>query len=109
MVTWNDNCPFFLLILVSEISLPLDYLKLVIYDPSGDAATFRSRVCVAVPLGGLLPPTLARQLVPPVSVHPSIEVSNIGHESCAHNEILVMAGRLPIVEVVEAKRVTLEK
>lgn len=109
MVTWNNKCPLLLLILMSEISLPLDYLKLVKYDPSGDAATFRSRVCVAVPLGGLLPPTLARQLVPPVSVHPSIEVGNIGHESCAHNEILVMAGRLPIVEVVKAKRVTLEK
>lgn len=62
-----------------------------------------------VPLPGLLPSSLARQLVPPVSVHPPIKISDVGHEARAHDEVFVSAGRGSVIEVVEAEGVVLEQ
>lgn len=55
------------------------------------------------PLRGLLPPTLTRELIPPVTVHPAIKISDVVDETGAHDEVVVAAARGPVVEVVEAE------
>lgn len=39
----------------------------------------------------------------------AIEFSDVGHKTGAHDEILDMAGRVPVIEIVESEGVALER
>lgn len=94
----------FLRIPMNVIDLPLGYVHGTIAGVQPDPGQ-----SMLVPLRGLLPSSLARQLVPPVSVHPAIKVSDVGDKACAHDEVFVSASRGPVIEVVKAEGVALEK